>query len=244
MEIVKIKIKNFRGVQSEENIIIKDYNLLIGQNDAGKSTVLKALDLFLNNSEASADVLNDKSTSSELEITLLFKPNSKSIIIDENIETTFEKEELLNSDNLVEIKRIWDVSKSRINPDTFIVRKTYEDDFLMKNEKELMKLCRENSIETTKGNNEEYNNVEKREKLRTHFQSINKNYNWNYEKLSTSGTGRSKLINDAIKGILPRFEYFKADSSLSESDKSIQKYFKELSIEEIKNFGTNEIENM
>ena len=161
MEIVKIKIKNFRGVQSAEDIIIKDYNLLIGQNDVGKSTVLKSLDLFLNNSEATADVLNDKSTSSELEITLLFKPNSESIIIDENIETTFEKEELLNSDGLVEIKRIWDVTKSRINPDTFIVRKIYEDDFLLKNEKELMKLCKYNSIDTTKGNNEEFNNVEK-----------------------------------------------------------------------------------
>jgi len=242
MEIVEIKIKNFRGVQSEKDIIIKDYNLLIGQNDAGKSTVLKSLDLFLNNSEATADVLNDKSTSSELEITLLFKPNSESIIIDENIGTTFEKEELLNSDGLVEIKRIWDVTKSRISPDTFIVRKTYEDDFLLKNEKELMKLCKDNSIDTIKGNNEEYNNVEKREKLRTHYQSINKNYNWSYEKLATSGTGRSKLINDAIKRILPRFEYFKADSSLSESDKSIQKYFKELSIEEIKNYGTDDIE--
>lgn len=242
MEIVKIKIKNFRGVQAQEAINIQDYNLLIGQNDAGKSTVLKALDLFLNNSEASADVLNEKSNSSELEITLLFKPNQEKIIIDQNIETTFEKEELLNSNGFLEIKRIWNVTKIRINPDTYIVRKEYEDDFLLKSEKELMKLCKANAIDTIKGNNEEYNNVEKREKLRTHYQSIIKKYNWSYEKLATSGTGRSKLLNDAIKSILPRFEYFKADSSLSESDKSIQKYFKELSIEEINNYGTADIE--
>lgn len=45
--------------------------------------------------------------------------------------------------------------------------------------------------------------------------------------MPTTGTTRLKKIYDAIRKELPSFEYFKADSSLSDSDTSVQKYFKD-----------------
>ena len=45
--IKKIYIKNFRSIV-EETIECESMNIFVGKNDAGKSNVLKALDLFFN----------------------------------------------------------------------------------------------------------------------------------------------------------------------------------------------------
>ena len=46
--IQKIHIKNFRSL-ADETITLSDYNFFVGKNDSGKSNVLKALNLFFNN---------------------------------------------------------------------------------------------------------------------------------------------------------------------------------------------------
>lgn len=46
--IKKIHIKNFRSIV-DETISLTDFNCFVGQNDSGKSNVLKALNLFFNN---------------------------------------------------------------------------------------------------------------------------------------------------------------------------------------------------
>ena len=46
--IKKIHIKNFRSIV-DETITLTDFNCFVGQNDSGKSNVLKALNLFFNN---------------------------------------------------------------------------------------------------------------------------------------------------------------------------------------------------
>ena len=46
MQISKVEIKNFRGIQSAE-IYLTKYSVLLGDNNTGKTTVLEALDLVL-----------------------------------------------------------------------------------------------------------------------------------------------------------------------------------------------------
>ena len=50
MKLKNVKLKNFRGYKEE--VIIPFHNItgIIGKNDAGKSTVLEALEIFFNNS--------------------------------------------------------------------------------------------------------------------------------------------------------------------------------------------------
>ena len=43
MRIVSVRIKNFRGYRDEVTIKIDDLTVLIGKNDAGKSTILDML---------------------------------------------------------------------------------------------------------------------------------------------------------------------------------------------------------
>lgn len=234
MKLAKISIENFKGIGSQKTIILNDFNVIVGQNDVGKSTILKALDCFFNNKPPTSEDLNKHAETSHISITLHFTPNNLPIIIDENIPTTFEEEELVNNKNELIIKKVWDVSKSKITAETFLLRKKYDaNDFLPFNEKQLIKKCNELGIETQKANGEEYNNKEKRQKLREYNRNDEIQYNYEYQKLPTSGSSRFKIIHDSLKKSLPRFEYFKADTSLSETDNTIQKFFKTLAIRTI-----------
>lgn len=47
MHIKKIIISNFRGIKEPTEILFNDFICIVGKNDVGKSTVLKAVDAFL-----------------------------------------------------------------------------------------------------------------------------------------------------------------------------------------------------
>lgn len=50
MILEEVRIKNFRGYRTETIIPISNLTAFIGKNDAGKSSVLEALEIFFNNS--------------------------------------------------------------------------------------------------------------------------------------------------------------------------------------------------
>ncbi|WP_143715724.1 hypothetical protein [Pedobacter heparinus] len=60
--------------------------------------------------------------------------------------------------------------------------------------------------------------MEKRAKLREHTHSQNIPFNFLLEELPSSGSSKVKTIADALKKLLPSFQYFKADSSLSDAE--------------------------
>jgi predicted ATP-dependent endonuclease of OLD family len=127
MKLIKIEIKGFKGICESKEIRLNDFNVIVGQNDVGKSTILKAIDIFLNNTTPSKDDLNNKTETNEISIIAEFDPRKKLVIIDENIETTFEDEELVNEDQKLVLKKTWDTTKSKITPETFILRKKYNE---------------------------------------------------------------------------------------------------------------------
>jgi len=243
MKILKCVITNFRAIEGSVSFYLYDYNVIVGKNDVGKSTVLKAIDLFLNENEALPEIQNFNSEQSIVEIEIYFTPPLMEIIIDEKIKTTFKAEELLDKDGVLSVKKVWDTTKNKIKPQWYIKRKIYaEHDFINETEKNLIKLCDKLKINTHKANGDEFNNSEKRQKLREHHRQNNISFTYDYEELKTTGTTRSKLIYEALKNCLPRFEYFKADTSLTDSDKSIQNYFKKLSEKKLEEYGLNDIQ--
>ena len=228
MKIKKITINNYRGINVPTEINLHDFTCIVGKNDVGKSTILKALDIFLNDSTISVDDKNIYNQDDHIYVEVAFCCNGEVITIDDTIETTFTEEELVDADGLLYIKKVWDTTQKIIKPKVYIKRKKYEQyDFLFATERDLMNMCRECGIDTIKGNGEEYNNKEKRNKLREHHQANNIVFSYEYVELPTTGQTRLKKISDAYKSIQPSFEYFRADSSLSDSDTSVQKYFKD-----------------
>lgn len=238
MILKKAVITNFRGIAGSKIINFDLSNCIVGKNDVGKSTILKAIDASLNDTKLTREDYNVSATDNQIIIELFFDCNNEEYLLGESILTTIEKEELTNEDNLLVWKKTWTVTEANIsNSKTSIMRKKYngDGDFICKTEAQLITQCNNCSIPTTKGNGEAYNNVEKREKLREYNLQNNIDFTYEYEEIPSSGTSKLKTIWDAIKKILPCFQYFKADTSLSDTDATIQKYFKELAYNLIEN---------
>lgn len=245
MKLKKIKIENYRGIQEEQTIYFDSFNCIVGQNDAGKSTILKALDCFLNEKKPSSTDLNVNATTNIITIEVYLDFENKQLALNEEISTTLELEEIVNEDYLVAIRKQWTVTESTSNPKNLIKRKIYENnfDFLTKTETQLIAKCREHSIETSRANGEDFNNVEKRLKLREYASENNITFYYDFEDIPSSGTSKIKSFFDAIKKALPKYQYFKADTSLEESDSIIQKFFKDIALEIIDNeIDTDELE--
>lgn len=244
MKLRKAAYTNYRGIQDRIEVNFGDSSIFVGRNDAGKSTLLRGLDLFLNNTEALPDIANSFTDSDTCSVELAFEGPFPDITIDEAISTTLVEELLVDENGQLRIKKEWDTTKSQIKPDTYIRRKSFvDDDFLLETERQLITRCRDNGIETKKANGEEFNNPEKRAKLRQQFVINGKEATFIWEKLPTSGSTRAKQIHDQIKSILPRFEYFRADTALSETDASIQRYFKSIAIRTMREAGIADVED-
>lgn len=246
MILKKINITNFKGINGTVSVNFDLFNSIVGQNDAGKSTILKAIDAVLNNTTLQRTDFNVLTESNELTIELCFDCLNKEYTLGEEITTTIENEELINEDNQLVWRKVWTVTDTNISkPKTSIKRKVYSgnNDFIFKTEAQLMALCESNGIDTSKGNGEEYNNVEKRLKLREYNLQNDIEFQYDIVEIPSSGKTKIKAIGDAIKNILPKFQYFKADTSLSDTDTTIQKYFKDMSFKLIKEeVDTDDIE--
>lgn len=246
MILRKAAITNFRGINGTIEVEFDLFNCIVGQNDAGKSTILKAIDTSLNETKLTRADYNVLSTDNQVIIELYFDCEQAEYTLGEEILTTLESEELTNQYNLLVWRKVWSVTETNIsNPKTSFIRKKYDlaNDFLFKTEAQLIVQCNTNSIETSKGNGENFNNVEKRHKLREFNQANNIAFSYEIEELPSSGATKLKAIGDAIKKILPAFQYFKADTSLSDTDNTIQKYFKDMAFSLIKDeIDTDEIE--
>ncbi|MBL0315063.1 MAG: AAA family ATPase [Flavobacteriales bacterium] len=67
MNLTKLKIINFRGIQEIE-INISDFTTIIGQNNAGKSSVLRAIDLLCNNGTPELEEIPNREYGLQMEI--------------------------------------------------------------------------------------------------------------------------------------------------------------------------------
>jgi len=113
VKLVQVKIENFRGYRHLTTIDIDNMTVFVGANDAGKSSILEALDIFFNKTAPDLDdacVSGDKAV---VRIACVFDNFPGSVIIDATNETTLQNEHLLNPDGLLEIHKIYDCSGSK-----------------------------------------------------------------------------------------------------------------------------------
>ena len=152
MTIKQLYLRNFRGY-SEIRIPFDDsFNVIIGRNDIGKSTILEALEIFFNNQVVSIqlDDLNVNSNDKTIVIGVVLKVDPEmEIILDETHKTTLEQESLLNKDGYLEIHKVWDCSGKSLTSkslSTFLVANYYveykEYPLIVQKISELKKMCK------------------------------------------------------------------------------------------------------
>jgi putative ATP-dependent endonuclease of OLD family len=108
MKIEKLILENFRGYQEKTEINFNSFNVIVGRNDIGKSTILESIDIFINDKSAvskyeKADI--NMKGGNESKIGIVFSDLPKTLIVDATVETSLENELLLNGAGLLEIHK-------------------------------------------------------------------------------------------------------------------------------------------
>ena len=110
MRLAKVKVQNFRCFRDTIEVEFGGLTALIGQNDAGKSSILDALDVFFNDAKVDRDdrcVYND---STQVLISCEFDELPEEIVIDATHRTSLENEYLLNPEGRLEITKTYTLS--------------------------------------------------------------------------------------------------------------------------------------
>lgn len=221
MKLNKVKLKNFRSYKDETEIIFDDLNCFIGKNDIGKSSVLEALNAFFNNNIDGTDLSNN-ADGTDIEITCTFSGFPSTIVLDTSEPTKPKEEGILNSEDLLEIKRIFSVSK-RVTKSVYLICNHPNDerilDILSWKKAKLKAKAEELGVDLSDVNKRK--NPPMREAIRSHIgggRSI--------REIKVDGSLDSednlKTIWRELKKILPVFSLFKVDRELDDKDQDVQ----------------------
>jgi putative ATP-dependent endonuclease of OLD family len=221
MKLETIKIKNFRGYQSETIIPVSNLTAFIGKNDAGKSTILEALEIFFNNSLVSCERedLNVNADNNQIEISCVFSGFPDDLIIDAANPTSLAAEYLLNSENRLEIKKVFPATAAKPKEKVYIIcnHPTIENgnDLLTLKKTEL----KQRATQTLNIPSENFNgNINSSIRLAI----------WNsFDNLELQETELlvdkedTKKVFDTLKSYLPLYALFQSDRQSKDDDKEV-----------------------
>lgn len=105
MKLTRLRIRNFRCYRAEIAFDFEDLTAFIGKNDTGKSTIMDALDIFLNDGTPDKNDATKGGDGKDLTIICEFSDLPASAVIDEENPTTFQSEFLLNAEGRLEIHK-------------------------------------------------------------------------------------------------------------------------------------------
>lgn len=150
MRLKSVAIEGFRGAKNRIELNLdKDFTILTGRNDAGKSTFLEALDVFFKGAKINKDDFNMNACSSAetayIEVTFDKLPDD--VVLDAKYHTTFEAERLTNGDGGLTIRHTFTSSKiAKSLRAKHLVTKDGRKSLLAKSNKELKTFATENSV--------------------------------------------------------------------------------------------------
>lgn len=113
MKLVEVKLTNFRGYANETSIKIDSLTVLVGRNDAGKSSILDALDIYFNEAAIERDDCCVRTGTTDVRIACIFEDLPASIVIDDQHATTLQFEYLLRGDGKLEIIKTYDCNAAK-----------------------------------------------------------------------------------------------------------------------------------
>lgn len=221
MKLEKLTIKNYRCYNDETIFKVDDLNCLIGKNDAGKSTIMEALDAFFNDNIDAGD-LSTNNDGTDIEITCEFSGIPETLILDTSIETSPEEEGILNEAGNLEIVRVFKVGKS-VGKSIFLNAHNYTHPELstlleLKNGTLKAKAV-ELGVDLTGVTKTK--NPPIRIAFRNHFGREKANSRIKVEGSLTT-ENNLKDVWGKLKAMLPIYSLFKVDKSLDDKDGDVQ----------------------
>jgi putative ATP-dependent endonuclease of the OLD family len=105
MKITQLAIRNFRCIEKFEAKIKNDFLCIVGQNDAGKSTVMRAIRIFLGDISISVDDFPKNREAGKIEIEVHFKSDYLTE---------------LQHENLLKLKKVFSLNNDRVKEEIFL----------------------------------------------------------------------------------------------------------------------------
>lgn len=224
MKISSLTLKNFRAYN---NVFVKfddNFNVIIGRNDVGKSTILEALEIFFNNETVKIDIgdHNVHVDDTEMSIQVSFRPENKQYTID-TVPTDLKREYLLDENSELTIKKSWDCSKNKLTASSL---KTYiiaNYPIVFKEPLISLKIAELKKLLDNYENNLDIKEI-KKNKSSSIRQAIYKVENITECSLKEIPIDKEdgKKIWDSLKLDLPLFFIFQSDRANKDSDKEVQ----------------------
>lgn len=223
MRIHSIYMENFGPFPVLNEVKIGNLATIIGQNDVGKSHILRALDVFLGSSKIQEqNVCATASANADVVIEVTFDELPRTIELESNVVTSFQEEKLLDSDGFLRLRKKY----SRTNltkPETTIITYDFDDDkyagLPILKEEELNSRCSDLSISAPRSG-AGTTNKGKREAIRSYAADQS-------TPLVTRGLVLSLgNVQKLVNSILPDFIFFKNDTPLEVGQTLIQSWFK------------------
>lgn len=221
MKLESMSIRNFRCYKEKTTIQFKDFTTIIGKNDIGKSTILEALEIFFNNNIVKIDSGDCSVTADDqsVEITCEFSDLPERIILDSQAETNLSDEYLLNSNNNLQIKKIYKCSSAKPKEEIYITcthpRKNKFNDLLELNIKVLKDRLKELGV--IDGSVQLNNNPSIRKAIWNSCTDLEIN-----EVDIQVNKEDAKKIYDKLSNYLPIYALFQSDRSSKDSDAEVQ----------------------
>ncbi|HHV99216.1 MAG TPA: ATP-binding protein [Clostridiaceae bacterium] len=232
MKLKKLILENFRGFNKAEIDFDDNMNVIIGKNDIGKSTILEALELFINGENKDCQIkidsadCNISAVDKKITIGACFKiREDEPIVIDSTNPTKLSEEYLLNSDGLLEIHRVYDCSKQKINRTdikTYIKAaypSTFEKPLVTMKITELRK-----KLDELKDNIDDYNSVDKTKsaEIRKAIYKVSNIEDKVVTYIDINSSDDTKNVWESIKKNLPLYFLFQSDRPNTDGDSEVQ----------------------
>jgi len=224
MRIHSISVRNYRPFKVLEEVRLGQLATIVGKNDAGKSSVLRALQLFLDKKpKIELDDVHEGATPNEdILVEVSFTSLPPKIQIEEGVDTTFKDEMLLDSESNLRIKKIFSRDDKTVR--IILVSENFQDphfaDLVTLKEAEYNRRCKEKGIDATKSGRG-ITNKDKRIALRDFASKSGVNIG----KYELELSPRDDLWK-AIESLLPDFDLFESEHRTDVEDTSFQREFR------------------
>jgi putative ATP-dependent endonuclease of OLD family len=225
MKICSVKAKNYGPFSELKEVKIGDLATIIGKNDVGKSYILKALKLFFDQKSKldQEDIHHGANQNENVAIEVTFTNLPSIIELEQDVETNFEDELLLDKNKHLRIKKSFNQISLQKYDLSIITNDFVDDNFAgLANlkESELNDRCQSFGIPVSKSGRGK-TNKSRREKLREYARNSKITLTSRELRLSS----KDELMNK-ILSMLPDFELFVSDTKLGVDETTFQSVFR------------------
>lgn len=220
MKLSRLRIRNFRCFKEEISIDFEDITALIGKNDSGKSTIMEALDFFLNDRDPDKDDASKHGDPKDLTIICEFTGFPSQLILDDASPTTLQDEFLLNLEGKLEIHKQYsgDLQKPKCKSImAYASHPTIEGakDLLQLKNPDLKRRARELGINIS--DIDQRVNAQIRSRIREYFDDLQLE-----PSMIPLNDDNAKKIWTELRKYIPAFALFKSDRQSTDQDPEAQ----------------------